>query len=40
VSFPAGVRAVAAEELDLAGITFRAERKTVDKIVDRLRLHP
>jgi hypothetical protein len=34
------VRAVSAEDLDLAGIAFRAERKTVDKIVDRLRLHP
>jgi hypothetical protein len=29
-----------AEELDLVGIAFRAERKTVDKIVDRLRFHP
>jgi len=36
----AAVEAVAAEELDLAGLAFRAERKTVDKIVDRLRLHP
>jgi hypothetical protein len=36
----AAVRAVAAEELDLAGIAFRAERKTVDKIVDRLPFHP
>ncbi len=36
----AAVRAVPAEELDLAGIAFRAERKTVDKIVDRLRFHP
>jgi hypothetical protein len=36
----AAVAAVAAEELDLAGIAFRAERKTVDKVVDRLRLHP
>jgi len=26
--------------LDLVGIAFRAERKTVDKIVDRLRFHP
>jgi hypothetical protein len=34
------VAAVTAEELDLVGIAFRAERKTVDKIVDRLRLHP
>jgi hypothetical protein len=36
----AAVGAVAAEELDLAGIAFRAERKTADKIVDRLRFHP
>ena len=31
--------AVGAEELDLVGIAFRAERKTVDKVVDRLRFH-
>jgi hypothetical protein len=36
----AAVAAVHAKELDLVGIAFRAERKTVDKIVDRLRLHP
>ena len=36
----AAVAAVAAEELDLVGIAFRAERKTVDKVVDRLRFHP
>lgn len=36
----AAVRSVAADELDLAGIAFRAERRTVDKIVDRLRFHP
>jgi hypothetical protein len=36
----AAVAAVPAEELDLVGIAFRAERKTVDKIVDRLRFHP
>jgi hypothetical protein len=35
----AAVRGVAAEELDLVGIALRAERKSVDKIVDRLRLH-
>jgi hypothetical protein len=34
------VARVAAEDLDLVGIAFRAERKTVDKIVDRLRFHP
>jgi hypothetical protein len=36
----AAVAAVSAGKLDLVGIAFRAERKTVDKIVDRLRLHP
>jgi hypothetical protein len=36
----AAVSGVPADELDLVGIAFRAERKTVDKIVDRLRLHP
>ena len=36
----AEVAAVRAEELDLVGIAFRAERKVVDKIVDRLRFHP
>ena len=36
----AAVRNVAAEELDLVGIALRAERKNVDKIVDRLRFHP
>jgi hypothetical protein len=36
----AAVAAVPAEELDLVGIAFRADRKVVDKIVDRLRLHP
>jgi hypothetical protein len=36
----AAIAAVAAEDLDLVGIALRAERKTVDKIVDRLRLHP
>jgi hypothetical protein len=35
----AAVAAVAAEDLDLVGIAIRAERKTVDKIVDRLRFH-
>jgi hypothetical protein len=35
----AAVAAVRAEDLDLVGIAFRAERKTVDKVVDRLRLH-
>ena len=36
----AAVAAVAADDLDLVGIAFRAERKTVDKIVDGLRFHP
>ena len=36
----AAVAAVTAEDLDLVGIAFRADRKTVDKVVDRLRLHP
>ena len=36
----AEVAKVAAEDLDLVGVAFRAERKTVDKIVDRLRFHP
>ena len=36
----AAVAAVPAEELDLVGIAFRAERKVVDKVVDRLSLHP
>jgi hypothetical protein len=34
------VAAVPAEQLDLVGIAFRAERKLVDKVVDRLRFHP
>jgi len=36
----AAVAAVAAQDLDLVGIAFRADRKLVDRIVDRLRLHP
>src|SRR3954469_18904245 len=35
----AAVAAVPADELDLVGIAFRAERKTVDKVLDRLRPH-
>ncbi len=35
----AAVAAVEADDLDLVGIAFRAERKTVDKVVDRLRFH-
>lgn len=36
----AAVAGVGAEDLDLVGIAVRAERKVVDKIVDRLRFHP
>ena len=36
----AAVSAMAAEALDLVGIAFRAERRLVDKVVDRLRFHP
>src|SRR5919201_4100148 len=36
----AAVARVPAEELDLVGIAFRAARKVVDKVVDRLRFHP
>jgi hypothetical protein len=36
----AAVADVRAEDLDLVGIAFRAERKTVDKVADRLRFHP
>jgi hypothetical protein len=36
----AAVAAVPEDELDLVGIAFRAERKVVDKVVDRLGLHP
>jgi hypothetical protein len=34
------VAAVGAEDLDLVGIALRAERKLVEKVVDRLRFHP
>jgi len=36
----AAVASVGAEDLDLVGIAFRAERKTVDKVVDRLQFQP
>ena len=36
----AAVADVPAEQLDLVGIAFRADRKVVDKVVDRLRFHP
>jgi hypothetical protein len=35
----AAVASVSAEDLDLVGIALRAERKLVDKVVDRLRRH-
>jgi hypothetical protein len=35
----AAVAAVLAEKLDLVGIAFRAQRKTVDRVVDRLHFH-
>jgi hypothetical protein len=31
---------VAAGDLDLVGVAFRAERKSIDEIVDRLRFRP
>jgi hypothetical protein len=36
----AAVAAVPEDELDLVGIALRAERKVVDKVVDRLHFHP
>jgi hypothetical protein len=36
----AAVASVTADELDLVGVAFHADRKTVDKVVDRLRPHP
>jgi hypothetical protein len=36
----AAVAAVPSDELDLVGIAFRAERKTADKVLDKLRPHP
>jgi hypothetical protein len=36
----AAVAAVPAAELDLVGIALRADRRLVDKVVDRLRPHP
>jgi hypothetical protein len=36
----AAVAAVPAAELDLVGIALRADRKIVDKVLDRLRPHP
>ena len=36
----AAVAAVPAEELDLVGIALRADRKIVDKVLDKLQPHP
>ena len=36
----AAVAAVSSEELDLVGIALRADRKLVDRIVDKLRPYP
>lgn len=36
----AAVAAVSAGDLDLVGIAMRAERKVVDKVLNRLRPHP
>jgi hypothetical protein len=36
----AAVAAVRRDDLDLAGLAVRADRKTVDKITSGLRLHP
>ena len=36
----AAVAAVPAEELDLVGLALHADRKTVDKVLDKLRPHP
>ena len=36
----AAVADVGADDLDLVGMALHADRKTVDKVVDRLRFHP
>jgi hypothetical protein len=36
----AAVEQVPSEELNLVGIAFRTERKTADKVLDKLRPHP
>jgi hypothetical protein len=36
----AAVATVPSDELDLVGIAFRAERRTADKVLDKLRPHP
>ena len=34
------VKAVAADDLDIVGLAFRCDRKTFDKIISGLKLHP
>lgn len=34
------VKAVAADQLDIVGLAFRCDRKTFDKIINGLKLHP
>ena len=36
----AAVKAVPADELDLVGLALRADRKVVDKVLDKVRRHP
>jgi hypothetical protein len=36
----AAVQAVAAGDLDLVGLALRADRKLVDKVLDKVRRHP
>lgn len=36
----AAVKAVAAHDLDLVGLALRADRKLVDKVLDKVRRHP
>lgn len=36
----AAIAVIPGDELDLVGMALHADRKTVDKIVDRLRVHP
>jgi len=36
----AAVAGVPSDELDLVGIAFRTDRKTADKVLDKLRPHP
>lgn len=36
----AAVKAVGTDELDVVGFALRADRKQVDKVFDKLRLHP